>query len=368
MHSFSVQTISIQEDLQYKVITGDAPWEPLREVLASINTRQAVFLVDENVFRLQDGFIAWLSSLVERPVLARIPAGESSKSTENWISLVNFCLEQGIDRQTPVVAVGGGVTGDLAGFVAASVLRGLPLIHIPTTILAMVDSSVGGKTGINHETGKNLIGAFYQPRAVVSFLSVLETLPDEEFISGFAEVLKYGAIQDTGILTLLDGRDILQLRKDIPLLKEIIDRCIKVKARVVTEDSKESGLRMILNYGHTFGHAIEKVAGYGRISHGQAVFAGMMAAAVMARKLGATINTDLIAQHTASFIKPGLLDGLDIEALNHAMRSDKKVSSATVRFILLHEYGKPYLHPVEDSGFISEVWTESFSEISASIS
>lgn len=360
MHSSEIQQISIRENLDYNIITGDEPWEDIGKIIASINTDQAVFLVDDNVFRLQDAFVARLQSLVKRPMLARIPAGEQSKSVEVWSSLVDFCLEQGVDRQTSLVAVGGGVTGDLAGFVAASVLRGLPLIHVPTTILAMVDSSIGGKTGVNHSVGKNLIGAFYQPRAVVSFLSVLETLPDAEFISGFAEVLKYGAIEDTEILQLLNKRSILSLRKDLPLLKEIVQRCIKVKARVVSEDTKESGLRMILNYGHTFGHAIEKVAGYGRISHGQAVFAGMVAASVMARRLGADLDPILINQHAPAFISPGLFDGLSIPDLNKAMQSDKKVSRTKVRFILLNEYGKPYLHPVEDSALITSVWQECF--------
>lgn len=360
MHSSETQQISIRETLDYAIVTGDEPWDEIRQVISSLNTEQAVFLVDENVFRLQDAFIARLESLVKRPILARIPAGEASKSVDVWSSLVDFCLEQGVDRQTPLVAVGGGVTGDLAGFVAASVLRGLPLIHVPTTVLAMVDSSIGGKTGINHAVGKNLIGAFYQPRAVVSFLSVLETLPDAEFISGFAEVLKYGAIEDTQILQLLNQRSLLSLRQDLPLLKEIVQRCIKVKARVVTEDTKESGLRMMLNYGHTFGHAIEKVAGYGRISHGQAVFAGMIAASVMARRLGANLDPLLVEQHAPSFISPGLFKNLSIPELNKAMQADKKVSRTKVRFILLHKYGKPYLHPVEDTGFITAVWQECF--------
>lgn len=363
MHSSEIQKINIRETLDYNIVTGDEPWQELTDILASFSSGQAVFLVDENVFQLQDGFVARLEGLVARPVLARIPAGEGSKSVANWASLVDFCLEQGVDRQTPLVAVGGGVTGDLAGFVAASVLRGLPLIHIPTTILAMVDSSIGGKTGVNHAVGKNLVGAFYQPRAVVSFLNVLDTLPDSEFISGFAEVLKYGAIEDTGILELLNGRSILSLRKDLPLLKEIVQRCIKVKARVVSEDTKESGLRMILNYGHTFGHAIEKVAGYGRISHGQAVFAGMVAASVMARKRGAQLDPILIEQHTPAFVSPGLFEGLSIPELNKAMQADKKVSRTQVRFILLHEYGKPYLLPVEDSGFITSVWEETFEKL-----
>ncbi|MCC5933079.1 MAG: 3-dehydroquinate synthase [Balneolales bacterium] len=363
MHTAEKQKISVKEAIDYQVVTADEPWEELAEIIRSINTQQAVFFVDENVFRLQDAFIARLESLVKRPILARVPAGEQSKSVQNWASLVDFCLEQGIDRQTPLVAVGGGVTGDLAGFVAASVLRGLPLIHIPTTILAIVDSSIGGKTGVNHSVGKNLVGAFYQPRAVVSFLKVLDTLPDSEFISGFAEVLKYGAIEDTGILALLNGRSILSLRKDPQLLKEIVQRCIKVKARVVSEDTKEAGLRMILNYGHTFGHALEKVAGYGCISHGQAVFAGMVAAGVMAQKLGARIDNSLIDQHAAAFVTRGFFDHFSIEDLNKAMQSDKKVSRATVRFILLHEYGRPYLHPVNDAEFITSVWEESFQKM-----
>ena len=219
------------------------------------------------------------------PVLITVPAGEKSKR----ISVVENCYDQlaaqRFERKSFIVALGGGVVGDLAGFVAATYLRGIPFVQVPTTLLAQVDSSVGGKTGVNLRAGKNLVGAFYQPRLVLCDLETLKALPEREFRAGLAEVIKYGIIFDAKLFAQLE-RDLPKiLKRDSETLSPIIARCCEIKAEVVSQDETENGLRAILNFGHTIGHAIENSSGYGKFLHGEAISVGQVAAAKLSQKI-----------------------------------------------------------------------------------
>jgi 3-dehydroquinate synthase len=255
--------------------------------------------------------------------------------------LYDQLIEKKAHRHEPLVAVGGGIVGDVAGFVAATYQRGVPLIQFPTTLLAQVDSSIGGKVGIDHREGKNLIGSFYQPRVVLIDPGLLDTVPSGEYLNGLAEVIKYGFIADPEILDLVmeDG-----LGKGLCGEKRVslIARCARIKAAVVSEDETEAGYRMILNYGHTIGHAIEKVTGYSVVSHGQAVAMGMVVAAEMAHCLG-KLSQDDVELHRRVISRAGLpikLPQVKISALFEAMLLDKKYGTSN-RFVLLEEVGRP---------------------------
>lgn len=244
------------------------------------------------------------------------------------------------------MGLGGGATTDLSGFVAATWMRGVDHIAISTSLLGMVDAAVGGKTGINTSSGKNMVGAFWTPRAVVCDLDYLQTLPPQDFVEGLGEVVKCGFIADPRILELLDEEHICPTSQNLP---EIISRAIRVKADVVGKDLREGGLREILNYGHTFAHAIEKVERY-RFRHGNAVSVGMMFAAHVAHKLE-MIDTDLLERHRKVLAAAGLptsYRGGDFATLLDAMRADKKVRNGKIRMVLLRDLAQPVTVPIED--------------------
>jgi len=248
----------------------------------------------------------------------------------------------GADRQCLVVAVGGGVIGDVAGFVAASYLRGVALAQIPTTLVAQVDSSIGGKTGVNLPEGKNLVGAFYPPRVVLTDPELFSTLPEREFRAGLAEVIKHAAIADARMFAGLEKNFGRALRRDRSTLQHLIADNVKLKARVVTEDERESGLREILNFGHTFGHALESVTRYRRFQHGEAVAWGMMAAALLGHEIGVTPADDA-SRIVALVRRLGRLPAwppVSPEVLIAAMGSDKKTRAGKLRFILIPAVGK----------------------------
>ncbi|QVL32574.1 3-dehydroquinate synthase [Telmatocola sphagniphila] len=275
---------------------------------------------------------------------AIIPAGESSKSMAQFSFLLDELAEFGADRQTGVVAVGGGVIGDLAGFAAAAYNRGLPFIQVPTTLLAMVDSSVGGKVGINHPKGKNLIGAFHQPKAVWIDIGSLVTLPEREYLSGLAEVVKYGVIQDPQFFEFLEQNTAKILKRDAAILRQIVARCCRLKADVVEKDEREeTGLRMILNYGHTFAHAFETVSGYGHWLHGEAVAAGMVYASRLAEKkdlIPASITERQIKLLSEFRLPVKAESGWKIPDLIEVMKRDKKAQAGRLRFILPVKLGE----------------------------
>jgi len=267
--------------------------------------------------------------------------GESTKTEKTWSYIIGKLVDMKANRDTTILALGGGVIGDIAGFAAATYMRGLPFIQIPTSLLAQVDSSVGGKTGINHAKGKNLIGSFYQPIAVVSDIDVLKTLPDREYKCGLAEIIKYGAIYDSDFFIWLEGNISLLLKRDDDALIYAITRSCEIKADIVTQDELETGRRAILNYGHTFAHAIENHIGYGSIFHGEAVAIGM----IMASKISSISQAD--QQRLMNLIinsgLPHKLEGFDKNKMLEIMQLDKKIKNKKIRLVLLSELGEAFI-------------------------
>jgi 3-dehydroquinate synthase len=278
------------------------------------------------------------------PLVIEVDDGEEHKSLASLSTTWDRLLGSGIERGTPLVALGGGVIGDLGGFAAATLLRGLPVVQLPTTLLAQVDAAIGGKTGINHPRGKNLIGAFHQPRFVIADVDTLATLPRRELVAGLAEVIKYGVIGDADLFADIERRleDLLRLDRD--LLVRVVATSCRQKAAVVSGDEREvTGLRATLNFGHTVGHAIEAVTDYRRFLHGEAVAIGMVAAASVSRALG-ICDGDAVARIRAVTGRTGLpteVPGdLDRGALAEAMRADKKSQRGTIRFVALETIGR----------------------------
>ena len=277
------------------------------------------------------------------PVRVVVPAGEKSKSLKTVEYCYNQLAKHRLERNSFVVALGGGVVGDLAGFVAASYLRGIPFVQIPTTLLAQVDSSVGGKVGVNLRAGKNLVGAFHQPRLVLCDLDTLQSLPDREYRSGLAEVVKYGIIYDPVLFRRLEKQSTLILAKDTKELAHLVARSCSIKGEVVGQDETESGLRAILNFGHTIGHAIEKVSGYGKFLHGEAISIGQVAAAYLSAEF-AGLDSDELERIWILFNQFGLPVTFNWtpalgKRLFEAMRVDKKVSAGEIRFVLASRIG-----------------------------
>ena len=274
-------------------------------------------------------------------VIAFIPDGETSKSLQEAEKLYTRAIEAGLDRKSVVIALGGGVVGDLAGFVAATFMRGIDLIQIPTTLLAQVDSSVGGKTAVNHALGKNLIGAFHQPRAVFIDLNFLKTLPEREIKSGLGEVVKYGVISDGDFFTYLEDNADKILQCDLKTLAHVVKRSCEIKAQVVGADEKESGLRRILNFGHTLAHAIEEETRYEKYRHGEAVSIGMVGAAVISWELG-KINFNDVARLKDLLDKLQLVttcEGVDVDDVCKVALRDKKVIGGKIGWILMRGIG-----------------------------
>ncbi len=272
-----------------------------------------------------------------------IPAGESSKSLDHAKELFDYALEGKLDRSSVVVALGGGVVGDLAGFIAGTYLRGVKLLQLPTSLLAMVDSSVGGKTAVNLPQGKNLVGVFHQPIEVTIDLSTLDTLPEREYISGMAEIIKYGVIWDAALFDLLEKNMNALLGRDYDLLARVVARCCEIKAEVVGMDERESGVRAILNFGHTLGHAIENICGYGELLHGEAIAIGMAYAGKVSSKCMEYDSADrlnkLLADYGLPIGKSRLPESVTWDALREAMSADKKAHRAVPTFVLAKNTG-----------------------------
>jgi 3-dehydroquinate synthase len=271
-----------------------------------------------------------------------LPDGEAYKNAETLNQIYDALLTHRCERKTTLVALGGGVIGDLTGFAAATYLRGVPFIQVPTTLLAQVDSSVGGKTGINHPLGKNMIGAFYQPALVLADTATLNTLPDRELSAGLAEIIKYGLIRDLPFLDWLEQNMAKLLVRDPAALAYAIRRSCENKAEVVVADEKEGGVRALLNLGHTFGHAIESGMGYGNWLHGEAVAAGTVLAADLSRRMGWLSEADV--ERTRNLFKlaglPVIAPDLGVEKYLDLMGLDKKVEGGKIRFILLRAIGE----------------------------
>lgn len=289
-----------------------------------------------------------------------LPAGERYKNLNSIQKVYQAALEQKLERSSTILALGGGVVGDMAGFAAATWLRGINFVQVPTTLLAMVDASIGGKTGVNHPQGKNLIGAFHQPRLVLIDPEVLHSLPKREFRSAMAEVIKYGVIWDEELFYDLESLQKLE-SLSLEVLQTIIVRSCQAKAEVVSKDEKESGLRAILNYGHTIGHAVESLTKYRVVNHGEAVAIGMAAAGAIATKLGLWQNSsqyrqlELIKKINLPITIPA---GLVAEDIVELLKTDKKVKDGRVRFVLPTEIGAATVTDQVSSGLITEVLNE----------
>ncbi len=319
-----------------------------------------VIVTDSNVSGLYGKtFLEKLRELGLPAELLEFPAGEGSKTMDTVLALTSRLLERGVDRHSLLLALGGGVVGDLTGFVASIYMRSVPFIQIPTTLMAQVDSSIGGKTGVDLPAGKNFLGTFYQPKGVFIDLAFLETLPAREFGNGLAEILKYGAIDDPELLDALEG-GVDALRTDGPLLERVVAKSCHIKKGIVEIDETEKGLRRVLNFGHTVGHAVEAESGY-RMSHGESVAVGMVAAASISEKLKYLPAED--RGRIASLIRAiGLPDRLprdmDTEGILSRIRKDKKKDGDTVNFVLLKKLGLPFMNGGVPEKLVQEVIEE----------
>lgn len=323
----------------YDIQIGSGNRDGLAEFLRErTKSSHAVIITDTNVDKLYADYLG--DQLTEHHWevdLFVVEAGEASKCSEQAAELWEMMLEQATDRQSIVLAIGGGVVGDLAGFVAATFTRGLQFFQVPTTLLAQVDSSVGGKVGINLPGGKNMVGAFWQPMGVLVDTDVLTTLPDREYRAGLAEVIKYGVILDAEFFEYIEQHTTEINDKDPTTLRYLIERCCRLKADVVENDERETtGLRAVLNYGHTYAHAFEAAGNYGELLHGEAVSIGMMCAARLAAKMDhvdqAFVDRQLALLETLQL--PTVTPDHDKEQLIALMRRDKKVDDGQLRFVL----------------------------------
>lgn len=327
----------------YDILIGRHLLERTGELLKErVKTGRAIIITHPNINRLYGERVsAGLRQHGFQVECVEVPEGEGSKTLDEAGRLFDRLVEFNCDRQSVLVALGGGVIGDLTGFVAATFMRGVPFIQIPTTLLAQVDSSVGGKTAVNHPRGKNLIGAFYQPRLVIIDVDTLQSLPRDEFRAGMAEVIKYGVIADRDLFEFIDGHAQAIQGLDVAALEHIIETSCAIKARVVEKDERESKHRMILNFGHTIGHALEALTGYSGLKHGEAVAIGMVCAARLSKETG-RCSDDVSRRIRALVEKVGLpshLPNLRTGAIIEAMYLDKKAENKNIRFILVKDIG-----------------------------
>jgi 3-dehydroquinate synthase len=348
----------------YPVVVGAGALGRLSVLLsAHAPAHRYAVVADAGVARHHGGAVVSAVEATGRPVsLHTFPSGEASKSREQWAVLSDALLAEGLGRDGCVVALGGGVAGDLAGFVAATYMRGIPVVQLPTSLVAMIDSSVGGKTGVDVPGGKNLVGAFHPPRLVVADTLLALTLPREERARGLAEALKHGAIVDAAYLAELEARAPALLEGDPEATTRAVIRSVQIKADVVSRDEREGGLRQILNFGHTLGHSLEAASGY-RISHGEAVARGMVLEARLGEALGVTApgTATRLAQAVTRFGLPaGGPHPAPPEELVRRTRTDKKVRGGTVRYVLLSHLGAVartpeeggWSHGVEDAAVV----------------
>ena len=321
----------------YQIHIGTGLLAECSEQIAALTNSQVLLVSNPTVFQLYGEEV--LSSLAAAGLevhQALIPDGEEYKNMDETMQVIDQALRLQLDRGSVVLALGGGVVGDLAGFVAAIYQRGISFIQMPTTLLAQVDSSVGGKVGVNHPLGKNMIGAFHQPRLVVADLTTLDTLMERDYLSGLGEVVKYGVAWDKSLFEYLEEHRDQIIKRDKSCLQHIVHACCRIKSDIVAQDERESGLRAVLNLGHTFGHSLEKLGGYHQYRHGEAVAMGMVIACFMAEDLGLmhpeeTTRCQALLQGLQLPIQVPDHDPLDIY---NGMLGDKKASREGLRFVL----------------------------------
>ena len=342
-----MQTLSVDlGDRAYPIHIGPGLLDRADLVLPHLKQKRAVIVTNTTVGPLYlERFSQTLRNAGVQVEPVVLPDGESYKNWKTLNLIFDALLTQRAERKTTLIALGGGVIGDLTGFAAACYQRGMPFIQVPTTLLAQVDSSVGGKTGINHPLGKNMIGAFYQPQLVLADTDTLSTLPDRELSAGLAEVIKYGLIRDLPFLEWLEANMEKLVARDPEALAYAITRSCQNKAEVVAADERESGQRALLNLGHTFGHAIEAGMGYGVWLHGEGVSAGTVLAAELSRRMGLIAPAD-VDRVAALFHRAGLpvvAPALGYDAYMNFMGVDKKVEAGRIRFVLLRNLGEAFI-------------------------
>jgi len=348
-------------DRSYQIHIGAGVLERLGELCAAVGLKgKCLIITDENVGELYaSSALKSLESTGFSACVATLPPGEQTKCGEQVFELYSRCIECGLDRHSFIVALGGGVIGDLAGYVAASYLRGIPFVQVPTSLLAMVDSSVGGKTGINLPEGKNLVGAFYQPELVLADLHTLKTLSPREYRAGLAEVVKYGIIYDGSFFDFLEENiEKLPAVGHVELLARVVGRCCEIKADVVAQDEREGGLRAILNFGHTAGHALEKVAGYGEYVHGEGVSIGSVFAARASVKLTGLSQSDCdrIEKIFADLGLPVRAPEFGWPELRSAMSVDKKTVAGRPKFVLASAIGTVSIGNEIPEDLMEQLW------------
>jgi len=340
----SLETLTVAlDERSYAIHVGDRLLEQAGELLSPFASRRAVVVTNPVVAKhhLEPLQAALTSAAIATDVVV-VPDGEAHKDWRTLYAIHTRLLELKAERSTALIALGGGVIGDLAGFAAATYQRGVPLIQIPTTLLAQVDSAVGGKTAVNHPLGKNMIGAFYQPRVVLSDTATLRTLADREYRAGIAEVVKYGAIRDLALFEWLEANIDALVERDPDAIRHAVVESCRIKAEIVSADERETGERALLNFGHTFGHAIETATGYGQWLHGEAVAAGMVRAAKLSVLAAGLSSTD--AQRLVSLVRRARLPvdppRLKVSDWIESMSRDKKVERGAMRFIVLEHLGR----------------------------
>jgi len=347
----------------YEIHVGAGVLDQLGGLCAGAGLKgKCLVVTDENVGgHYGETVIRSLETAGFSAALVTLPAGEATKCGDQVFSLYSKCIEAGLDRHSFIVALGGGVVGDLSGFVAATYLRGIPFVQVPTSLLAMVDSSVGGKTGINLPEGKNLVGAFYQPQLVLADLQTLETLADREYRAGLAEVIKYGIIYDAPFFqTLEENLGELSNVGNVELLAQVVGRCCEIKAEVVAQDEREGGLRAILNFGHTVGHAVEKVAGYGEVVHGEGVSIGSAFAARASVELSGLSKEecDRIEHLFQALELPVNAPKYNWPDLRAALSVDKKTVGGMPKFVLVPTLGKSTISNEIPEETMERIWND----------
>ena len=361
LSSPSIPREVITQHLQTSTSQAIIEWGGLHHLpltLRSYELQPRLFIVTDSEVGAM--YVQPLQELLEdagfSPHFYTVPAGEASKSFQCFQQIIDWLVEQKAEAKEAIIALGGGVVGDLTGFVASSYLRGVPFIQIPTTLLAQVDSAIGGKTGINHPQGKNLIGAFYQPKLIYVDPAFLLTLPERVYCEGWAEVVKYAIILDADLFSLLEEHIAALQSRDAALLTAVIARCIRMKMEVVQRDERDSGLRNILNYGHTFGHALEAVTDYGTWLHGEAVAIGMEVASriAVARGLLSLEDAQRQTRLLQAFNLPVDCPGVSIDAIMHAMQRDKKVRAGRTRLILATKIGHAEVYSDIDASIVRD--------------
>ncbi len=335
--------IKVNNKLAYEIHTEESyRFLPVQLQSLDMNNRKFMIVSDSNVAKLYAEEMADILRPIAKSVTVyRFPAGEKSKNLDTVKECYEQLIRHGFDRKDILIALGGGVVGDLTGFVASTYLRGIRFVQVPTSLLSMVDSSIGGKTGVDFNDYKNMVGAFYQPKLVYINLAVLRSLPSNQLYSGMSEIIKHGLIKDYDYYTWIQKHASEIKAKNYPILAEMIDRSCRIKKEVVEEDPKENGIRALLNFGHTIGHSVEKLKNF-TLLHGECVSVGMAAAAYLSLQRGYITQEQYedVLQTLQAFEQPVAVRGLNAEAVLQVTKLDKKMDAGHIKFILLKDIGK----------------------------